>query len=139
MKRILEENPIWCVAQPSHMYPLAIETLRRYEVAAKKVNTSSSVQSLVQLVTQCAGIAVLPECLVVEQMQDGRLLSLAPELEAGRLDFVIARHRDQDQAIVLQIVELALQASPFSGKTQPAQRQARPRVMRELTPARKAG
>ena len=139
IKRILEDHPIWCVAQPSHMYPLAIETLRRYEVTSKKINTSSSVQSIVQLVTQCAGIACLPECLVAEQMQDGRLLSLSPALEAGRLDFVIARHRDQDQAIVQQIVELAVQASAFSGKTQPARRQAKPRVMRELTAARQAG
>jgi DNA-binding transcriptional LysR family regulator len=113
VKQILESFPIWCVARPSHMYPLAIETLRRYDVTAKRINTSDSVQSIVQLAANSAGIAVLPASLVVALMKDGRLVPLSDELRPSRLEFVIARHRDQDQAIIQHIVELTLEASAF--------------------------
>lgn len=113
IKRILEDHPIWCVARPSHMYPMAMETLRRYGVAPTKINTSDNVQSIVELVANSAGIALLPDNLAVELMKNKRLVPLSPELPPERLDFVIARHRDQDQTIIQHIVELAVETSPF--------------------------
>lgn len=112
-KQMLEQHPIWCVARPSHMYPMAVETLRRYGLTQKSINTSDSVQSIVELVANGAGIAILPAPLVSELMKQRRLVVLSRELAPERMEFVIARHRDQDQAIIKYIVEVAVETSAF--------------------------
>ncbi|GAB2885937.1 LysR family transcriptional regulator [Paralcaligenes sp. KSB-10] len=113
VKEILESYPIWCVARPSYMYPLAVEMLRKYGVAPKNINTSDSVQSIVELAANDVGIAVLPESMVIQHMKDGRLLSISKELAVERLDFVIARRCDQDQAIIQEIIKCTQEASEF--------------------------
>ena len=115
VKQMLEDFPIWSVARPSHMYPMAIETLRRLGVAPKNINTSDNIQSIVELVANCAGIALLPENLAVGFMHKKRLVPLSDELPPERLEFVIARHRDQDQAIIQRIIALAVETSAFRG------------------------
>jgi len=115
VKQMLEDFPIWSVARPSHMYPMAIETLRRLGVAPKNINTSDNIQSIVELVANCAGIALLPENLAVGFMRTKRLVPLSDELPPERLEFVIARHRDQDQAIIQRIIALAVETSAFRG------------------------
>ena len=115
VKQMLEDFPIWSVARPSHMYPMAIETLRRLGVAPKNINTSDNIQSIVELVANCAGIALLPENLAVGFMHKKRLVPLSDELPPERLEFVIARHRDQDQAIIQRIIALAVGTSAFRG------------------------
>ena len=90
------------------MHPMAAETLRRYGVAHKHIKTSDIVESIVELVTHGAGIAILPGNLVAERMRTKQLVRVFKELAPERLDFVIARHRDQDQAIIKHIVETAL-------------------------------
>ena len=115
VKQMLEDFPIWSVARPSHMYPMAIETLRRLGVAPKNINTSDNIQSIVELVANCAGIALLPENLAFGFMRTKRLVPLSDELPPERLEFVIARHRDQDQAIIQRIIALAVETSAFRG------------------------
>ena len=115
VKQMLEDYPIWCVARPSHMYPMAIATLRRHGVAPKNINTSDNIQSIVELVANSAGIALLPENLAVGFMHKKRLVPLSDELPPERLEFVIARHRDQDQAIIQRIIALAVETSAFRG------------------------
>jgi DNA-binding transcriptional LysR family regulator len=115
VKQMLEDYPIWCVARPSHMYPMAIATLRRHGVAPKNINTSDNIQSIVELVANCAGIALLPENLAVGFMHKKRLVPLSDELPPERLEFVIARHRDQDQAVIQRIIALAVETSAFLG------------------------
>lgn len=116
VKQMLEDYPVWCVARPSHMYPMAIETLRRHGVAPKNINTSDNIQSIVQLVAGSAGIALLPENLAAGLMHEKRLVPLSDELPPERLDFVIARHRDQEQAIIQRIIALAVETSAFLGR-----------------------
>ena len=117
VKHMLENHPIWCVARPSHMYPMAIETLRRHGVAATNINTSDNLQSIVELVANCAGIALLPESLAAGLIKKKRLVPLSDKLPPERLDFVIARHRDQDQAIIRHIIALAVETSAFRRST----------------------
>ena len=105
--------PIWSLPRPSYMQPMAVETLRRYGVAHSSINTCNSLQSMVEMVARGAGIAMLPENLVAAHIRRKELVILSPELPPQRLDFVIARHRDQDQAIIRHIVELALETSEF--------------------------
>ena len=133
---MLKDLPIWCVARPSHMYPMAIETLRHYGVARTHINTSDNVQSIVELVANGAGIALLPESLAAGLMKTKRLVPLANELPPERLDFVIARHRDQDQAIIQHIVKIAVEASAFLRGPETASRSSRRAALAHRTGTR---
>ena len=109
-------SAVWCVARPSHMHPLALETLRRLGLSQKAVNTSDSVQSIVELVASGAGLALLPHPLVAGLLAQRRVVVLA-DLPSEQMDFVIARHRDQDQPILKQIVATAVETSEFWSRT----------------------
>lgn len=112
-KEMLEAHPIWCVARPSHMHHMVVETLRRHGLNQQTINTSDSVQSIVEIVSSGAGIAMLPEPLVTNRLLSKELLLLSESLKPERLEFVVAHHRDQDQVIIQQIVDEALLASAF--------------------------
>lgn len=111
--RMLKETPLWCVARPSHMHPMAMEALRRLGIAPRHVNTSDSVHSIVEMVARGAGTALLPDCLVAAPLRSKELARLSKELPAQRLEFVIARRRGQEQPIVEYIVQAAREASGF--------------------------
>ena len=113
IKEVLETQPIWCVARPSHMHPMVVETMRRHGVVRKTINTSSSVQNIVEIVASGAGIAMLPAPLVTKQLLSKELQLLSAELKPERLEFVVAHHRDQDQQIIKKIVAEALLTSAF--------------------------
>ena len=82
-------------------------------VPQTSISTCNSLQSMVAMVTRGAGIALLPENLVDSQIRRRELVPLADDLPPERLEFVIAHHRDQDQAIIRHIVELAVETSAF--------------------------
>ena len=122
--QILASQPVWCLARPSHMHPMAIETLRRHQVPLTNINTSTNLQSMVEMVAGGAGIALLPENLAAAHVKRGSLVPLSPGLPPARLDFVIARHRDQNQAVLLKIVEFAAASSAFLSSVNPRRRSA---------------
>lgn len=122
VEQILDAQTVWCVGRPSHMYAMAIETLRRHGVALTNINTCNNLQSIVELVASGAGVALLPENLVAARIERGELVPLSSDLPPERLDFVIARHQDQGQAIIHHIVALAVETTAFLTKeTQPRQ------------------
>lgn len=111
VKELLLEYPIWCVARPAHMHTMAIESLRRYGVATSNINISDNVESIIQVVCNGAGIALLPTTPAVLKRET--LLPLSNQLPPERLDFYIASHRDQDQAIIKHMINVAVQTSSF--------------------------
>jgi DNA-binding transcriptional LysR family regulator len=111
-RAMLEQHPVWCVARPSHMHGMAVETMHRVGLPHKSMNTSDSVQSIVELVANGAGIALLPHPLVAQLIAERRVLVL-DDLAPDRMDFLIARRRDQDQPILKQIVATAAETSGF--------------------------
>ena len=111
--QMLSTHPIWCVARPSQMHPMALETLRHFDLSHLTINTSDSVQSIVEMVARGAGIGILPAPLVGQRLASKELRLLSPELPPQRLEFVVAHHRDQNQQIIQRIVEEAQLASSF--------------------------
>lgn len=110
---IFRENPLWCVARPAHIYPMAMETLRRYGVPASSVNTADNMQAIVKVVAKGSGIALLPTNLLEILKGRSALAPVSSRLPPERLDFAIASHRDQDQAIVKHIIQVAVETSTF--------------------------
>lgn len=70
IEQMLDAHPVWCVARPSHMHPMAIETLRRRGVPLTNINTCNNLQSIVELAANGAGIALLPENLAAAYHQE---------------------------------------------------------------------
>ncbi|MFN0160967.1 MAG: LysR family transcriptional regulator [Burkholderiales bacterium] len=106
-------QPVWCLARPSHMYPLAVEALRQHGVSLNAVSTSNSLQSMVVIVAAGGGIALLPENLVAGRIRQRHLAALSDLLPPVGLEFVIARHRDQDQAVIRRIIAATVEMSAF--------------------------
>ena len=113
LAEIFGGHPLWSLPRPSYMHPIAIETLRRHGVAQSSIIVCNNLQTMVEIVAQGAGIALLPENLVAGRIRRRQLVPLSVDLPAERLDFVVARHRDQDQVIIRHIVEIAVEASAF--------------------------
>jgi DNA-binding transcriptional LysR family regulator len=116
-RELLERHPMWCLARPSHMYPLAIATLREHGAPLTNVNTCNSLQTMVAMVARGAGIALLPDNLLADRLRRRELARLDQWLAPQRLDFVIVRHRDQQQTVVRRIVEVAIETSEFLRST----------------------
>ena len=112
-QEILEAHPIWCVARPSHMRPMVMETLRSHGLNQMAINTSDNLQSIVEIVANGGGIAMLPELLITNRLLSKELILLSESLKPQRLEFVVAHHRDQNQLIIRKIVDEALQTSVF--------------------------
>ncbi|MBL8385294.1 MAG: LysR family transcriptional regulator [Burkholderiales bacterium] len=122
---LLAAHPIWSLPRPSYMHPMAIESLRRHRVAQTRVSTCNSLQSMVEIVAQGGGIALLPENLVAAHLRAGTLAPLSAALPPQRLEFVIAHHRDQEQTIIGHIVAAAVDASAFLAAPLPTARARR--------------
>jgi DNA-binding transcriptional LysR family regulator len=113
LQEVLSSHPIWCLARPSHMYPMAVETLKSFGLSQVSINTCNSLQTMVSIVMAGGGISMLPENMVAEALQRRQLVRLSPDMPAQQLDFVIAHDRDQEQPVVRHIAQLAVQASTF--------------------------
>lgn len=113
LQPLLKQQPFWCVARPSHMHPMAVHALKRLGLPRKSINTSDSVQCIVQMVAAGAGVALLPEPLVRGLLQRGEVVALAAPEGPERLAFVVARHRDHDHALVAHIMQWVQDSSAF--------------------------
>ena len=112
-REIFDAHPIWCVARPSHMHPMVIETLRSHGLNQTAINTSDNLQSIVEIVASGGGIAMLPELMIMNRLLSKELMPLSESLKPQRLEFVVAHHRDQNQLIIRKIVDEARQTSVF--------------------------
>lgn len=110
---LLASQPIWCLARPSHMQPMAVETLRLHGVTLTDINTSNNLQSMVGIVAAGGGIALLPSNMVEGHIRRRELSALSDLLPPQPLEFVIAHHRDQEQMVIRRVVEAAVAASAF--------------------------
>jgi len=110
---ILSTRPVWCLARPSHMHPMAMETLRAFGATQTRISTCNNLQAMVSIVAAGGGISMLPENMVADALKARRLVRLSDDLPSQRLDFVIAHHRDQEQAVVHHIARLAVETSTF--------------------------
>lgn len=113
LKQLLQRHPIWCLSRPSHMYPMALGALRRHGVSPTQVNTCDNIHAIIELVAHRAGIALVPENLADPLLRSGQVVAIPDQLAPERLDFVVAMHRSESQAILRHIARCAEEMSPF--------------------------
>lgn len=124
MARALADLPLWSVASPSPLYPTTLDDLRRHGLPTHGINTCDHIQSIVELVADGGGAALLPLDLAAGHLRRGELVRLAPDMPALRLDFIVARKRDHRSALVERVAQAARAASQAwregSGEAEPA-------------------
>jgi DNA-binding transcriptional LysR family regulator len=114
VKELLESNTIWSIARPAQLHQMVAESLRKYNVASASVNTSNNLQGIIEVVASGAGIAMLPTYALRKQGTAATLVPVSSQLPAEQLGFSIASHRDQDQAILQHIIEVASRCCDFA-------------------------
>ncbi|NBS66302.1 MAG: LysR family transcriptional regulator, partial [Betaproteobacteria bacterium] len=85
LREVLSSHPIWCLARPSHMYPMAVETLKSLGLSQVSINTCNSLQTMVSIVMAGGGISMLPENMVAEALKRRQLVRLSPDMPAQQL------------------------------------------------------
>ncbi|MGS0743239.1 LysR family transcriptional regulator [Glaciimonas sp. GG7] len=109
----LEAHAIWSLSKPSASHSMTMNVLREQAVESDNIGTCNNIMALIAIIASGAGIALLPEILVRPYIARSELLLLMPELVMQELEFVIAWNADQEQLIIRNIVEMALQCTTF--------------------------
>lgn len=114
---LLRKHSVWCLSRPSHMYPIALGALRRHGIPPTRVSTCDNIHAIIELVAHKAGIALVPENLAEPLLRSGKVVTVLDQLPPERLDFVVAMHRNENQAILRHIARCAEEMSPFERST----------------------
>ena len=77
-------------------------------------NMCDNISALIGLLTGGAGIGMLPEVLITEQLKNGDLVRLGRGNTGTLLPFFVTWRCDEKQVAVLKLVELASRMSAFS-------------------------
>jgi len=119
---LLASFPVWSLHRPSAIFPMTTAALRDFGVETKSIDTSDNIHSIVKMITNGCGIALLPRALVQEQLARGELELLCPGLPEPDLEFVVAWNTEQAQSTIKHIVKMAVDCSTFPGRgTMPRQ------------------
>lgn len=113
LRERLETHAIWSLSKPSASHSMTMDLLREQGVSSDAIGTCNNIMALIAIISSGAGIALLPEILVRSQVARAELVPLLPEMAMQKLEFVIAWHADQEQLIIRNIVEVALQCTTF--------------------------
>jgi len=113
LDQLFTSVPVWSLARPSAMHDMTIDALARHQVRGVALNTSTQIRALIDLVAAGAGIALLPEVMIDDEIAQGRLRPLAPQVETLQLTFVIAWNAREEQTVTRSIVALAQECSTF--------------------------
>lgn len=93
---------VWSLSKPSYQYQLTIDVLRIAGFPVQGINTCSNVKTLIELVLKGAGVAMLPDRLVREELRTGVLVplqSLGASADHAIEFFVVMRSLEDDRLV----------------------------------------
>ena len=105
LQSLLQTEPLWCVSRPSGFFGPAQDELRAMGANLDNICSCNRLNSLIDVIEAGGGVAQLPEMMVKRQVEAGCLVLLDPALKPLTLEFTLATHRNQGQAIVRQVAE----------------------------------
>lgn len=112
LPELLTRYPIWSLSKASMVYPFLKAELN--EVRGRvNFNTCDNISAMISLIMAGAGLGMLPEVLVEEQLKRGELLRLGDARSGTSITFFATRRADERQPAVLKLVELAQRMSTF--------------------------
>ena len=112
LSELLTRYPIWSLSKASMVYPHLRAELNSLRTRVN-FNVCDNISAMISLVTAGAGIGLLPEVLVREQIERGELLSLGDDASGASISFFATCRAEERQVAVLKLVELAQKISTF--------------------------
>ncbi len=112
---VLESLPLFSLARESITYQLMSSTLKRWRVRSSDINICSGVTMLAKTVLSGAGLALLPELVVREQVERGELVRASRFLKDESVAFFAAwRDAGHSEKLLRGILDIARGCSTFA-------------------------
>lgn len=115
--------PVWSLPDHSPLHAVALATLEEHGIVPKALHTCNNVRTLIDIVTDGAGAAVLPETMVRPHLQAGLLREILPR-PAQAVHFQAAiRMRERDPVILnlfARAGRMEIDAAPRAGTSKVA-------------------
>ena len=112
LAELLSRYPVWSLSKTSLLFPILASELDEKN-SRVNVNMCDNITAMVGLLAAGAGIGILPEMLVSEELNSGQLVRIGKGRADTSLPFVAAWHSDEKQVAVLTLIELAKNVSTF--------------------------
>jgi DNA-binding transcriptional LysR family regulator len=106
-QQLLEAHTVWCIAPPTQWGKVVSDSLKSHGARPRRINTSDSLQSIIELVANGEGIALLPNYALGQVRGRGEIVPLGADLPTVSLGFALATHRNTDRAMAHEIIEAA--------------------------------
>jgi DNA-binding transcriptional LysR family regulator len=114
MAERLKGAPVWCVHPDSFYWGPATTGLRAQGADLERVNAVGNTMAVARVVAGGAGIGLVSEFLVRDEMDAGRLLPVPDLPRCETIEFSIVAAADNSSTIVDEVMAAAVAASPFA-------------------------
>ncbi|QGP78941.1 LysR family transcriptional regulator [Sphingobium sp. CAP-1] len=94
--------PVWSLPDPSPIHAVMRDTLAQHGVPVRSINSCNNVRTLVEIVANGGGAAVLPETMVRGEIGSGRLVEILPRPDR-MLHFEAAIRDREQEPLVLEL------------------------------------
>ncbi len=119
-KALLKDSPgpelarfrIWSLSKPSYQYQITHEVIKRLAGPAPSINTCNNVKTMIEVVKAGAGIAMLPENLVRQELKCGELVSLSKlgmKKHDHVIEFFVVKRRLENDPLLCDLFKKASQ------------------------------
>jgi DNA-binding transcriptional LysR family regulator len=98
--------PVWTLPDHSPIHGVTLETLAMHNIRYRSINSCNNVRTLIEIVADGGGAAVLPETMVRAELASGRLVEILPRPER-KLHFEVAIRSQEKEALVLELFRRA--------------------------------
>ena len=112
---VLESLPLFSLSRESITFQLMSDTLKKWHARSSDINTCSSVTMLAGAVLSGAGLALLPEIVVREQIERGELVRASRFLKDQPVEFFAAwRDAGHSEKLIRSILDIVRASSTFA-------------------------
>jgi DNA-binding transcriptional LysR family regulator len=105
--------PIWTLPDHSPIHAAAVELLRHGAIPYRSINSCNNVRTMIEIISDGSGAAMLPETMVRAELTSGRLIELLPR-PGRRIHFEAAIRAQEREPLLLELFRraAALQIDP---------------------------
>lgn len=98
--------PVWSIASHSPLHGVTLDTLRQHGIVPRSISTCNNVRTLMDIITDGGGAAVLPEPMVRPLLAQGLIAPVLPPPERT-IRFEVAIRSTESDPVVLELFRRA--------------------------------
>ncbi|HET6277196.1 MAG TPA: LysR family transcriptional regulator [Novosphingobium sp.] len=101
-----KQLPVWSLPIHSPLHAVTVESIAANGVSVSSLNTCNNVRTIVRIVSDGGGAAVLPESMIRAELAEGSLLEILPRPER-RIHFEAAIRVQEQEPLLLELFRRA--------------------------------